>query len=329
MMYCATFDQPGEADVLYLSEVLIPTITADEVLIRVKAAGINRPDVLQRQGQYPPPPDASPILGLEVSGVVAAVGSEVDGFRVGDRAVALCNGGGYANYVAVLASQVLPLPQTIDFTVSAAIPETFFTVWANLFQMGGAQSGETVLIHGGTSGIGTTALMLCKAFGIKVLATAGSRQKCEFIESLGGVGINYKTQDFVGAALSETQGKGVDVVLDIVGAPYFEQNCSALAKDGRLIIIGTMGGATIPKLEIMPFIQKRLKLMGSTLRSRTQAEKANIAASLLDQVWPLLESGQCLPYVDRVFPFSEVAKAHQRMESGDYLGKIVLEVESP
>ncbi|RAL96570.1 NAD(P)H-quinone oxidoreductase [Agrobacterium sp. MS2] len=318
----------GGPEVMRLSQAPLPKPAKGEVLVKVEAAGVNRPDVAQRQGTYPPPKDASPILGLEIAGEVVALGEGVDEFNLGDRVCALANGGGYAQYCAVPAGQALPFPKGYDAVKAAALPETFFTVWANLFQMAGLTEGETVLIHGGTSGIGTTAIQLAKAFGAEVYATAGSAEKCEACVKLGAKrAINYRDEDFAEVVKSETGGKGVDVVLDMIGAAYFEKNLAALAKDGCLSIIAFLGGAVADKVNLTPIMVKRLTVTGSTMRPRTADEKRAIRDDLVDQVWPLIESGQVAPVINRVFTLDEVAKAHRLMESSSHTGKIVMRVD--
>jgi putative PIG3 family NAD(P)H quinone oxidoreductase len=319
-------DKPGGPDVLVPREVPLPRPKAGEVLIRVEAAGVNRPDVLQRLGRYSAPPDASPILGLEVAGEVVELGEGVDTFVVGDRVCALANGGGYAGYCVAPAGQTLHIPTGMDAVHAAAIPETYFTVWANLFELGGAERGNTVLIHGGTSGIGTTALMLCRELGVRALATAGSEAKCTAIRELGGEAINYREEDFVDAVRNRTSGRGVDVILDIVGASYFARNIEALALDGRLVVIGFLGGAKVVNVALNTIVSKRAVVTGSLLRPRTGAEKAAIARALRERVWPVLNSGRCWPLIDSVFPLERAADAHRRMESGEHIGKIVLTV---
>jgi len=303
----------------------VPQPRPGEILVRVEAAGINRPDILQRKGDYPPPPDASPILGLEVAGEVAALGEGVTGWTVGDRVCALANGGGYAHYCAVPAGQALPFPRGYDAVKAAALPETFFTVWANLFMMAGLKPGESVLIHGGTSGIGTVAIQLAAAFGCRVFATAGTAEKCKACLSLGAVrAINYREEDFAAVIAEETGKAGVDVVLDMIGAAYFERNLKVLARDGRLSIIAFLGGAVAEKVNLAPIMLRRLHVTGSTLRPRTAAEKEAIRDELLARVWPLLEEGRIAPVVHAVLPFDEVAAGHRMMERGDHIGKIVL-----
>jgi putative PIG3 family NAD(P)H quinone oxidoreductase len=317
---------PGGPEVLVPREAPKPSAAPGEILIRVEAAGVNRPDVFQRMGRYPPPPGASPIIGLEVAGEVAELGENVDAFVVGDRVCALTNGGGYAEYCAVPAGQALHIPGGMDAVHAAAIPETFFTVWANLFEMGGAVRGDTVLVHGGTSGIGTTALMLCREFGVETFATAGSEAKCAAIRELGGEAINYREQDFVKVVREGTDGRGVDVVLDIVGASYFARNIESLAMDGRLVIIAFLGGARVKEAELGSIVAKRAVVTGSLLRPRTSVEKAAIAQALRERVWPVLAAGRCWPVVDSAFPLERAADAHRRMESSEHIGKIVLTV---
>lgn len=318
--------RPGGPDVLELAEADVPAPAEHELLIKVHAAGINRPDVIQRAGHYPMKPGMSPVPGLEVAGEVVAVGSAVSGFNVGDRVCALTNGGGYAEYCVVPASQALPIPEGVEMIQAAAIPETFFTVWANLFELGQAREGSTVLIHGGTSGIGTTALMLCKALGIKAFATAGSEAKCEQIRALGGEAINYREAAFDEVIARQTGGKGVDVILDIMGASYFERNLASLARRGRLVVIGFLGGAHVKDLDLAALSDKQASVTGSMMRSRSAEEKAEIARAVHTSVWPLLKQGQCLPIVDRIYPLAEAANAHRRMEEGEHIGKIVLKV---
>lgn len=317
----------GGPEVMTMSEAPLPRPAKGEVLLKVEAAGVNRPDVAQRQGTYPPPKDASPILGLEVAGEVVALGEGVTEFKLGDKVCALANGGGYAQYCVVPAGQALPFPKGYDAVKAAALPETFFTVWANLFQMAGLTEGETVLIHGGTSGIGTTAIQLAKAFGAEVYTTAGSAEKCEACVNLGAKrAINYREEDFADVVKSETGGKGVDVVLDMIGASYFEKNLAALAKDGCLSIIAFLGGAVAEKVDLRPIMVKRLTVTGSTMRPRTADEKRAIRDELVEQVWPLIESGQVAPVINRVFTLDEVVDAHRLMESSSHIGKIVMRV---
>lgn len=317
----------GGPDVMQLFRGALPSPRAGEILVKVQAAGVNRPDVAQRQGTYPPPKDASPILGLEIAGEVVALGDGVDEFAIGDKVCALANGGGYAEYCTVPAGQALPFPKGYDAVKAAALPETFFTVWANLFQMAGLTEGETVLIHGGSSGIGTTAIQLAKAFGAEVFATAGSKEKCDACEKLGAKrAINYRDEDFATVIKAETNGKGVDVILDMIGAAYFEKNIASLAKDGCLSIIAFLGGAVTEKINLTPIMVKRLTVTGSTMRPRTADEKRAIRDELVEQVWPLIESGKIAPVINRVFTLEEVADAHRLMESSNHVGKIVMTV---
>lgn len=316
----------GQPEVLQARTAPVPSPRPDEILVEVAAAGVNRPDVLQRLGHYKLPPDASPVPGLEIAGTVAALGEGVSGFALGDAVCALTNGGGYAQYCLVPARQTLPVPAGIDMVHAAAIPETFFTVWANLFELGGAKAGMTALIHGGSSGIGTTALMLCKEFGITAFATAGSDDKCAAIAELGGVAINYRQAQFDDVVLAQTGKRGVDVVLDIVGAKYFEQNLRCLAKDGTIVLVGMMAGSVVEKFNLSAIMGKRAKITGSTMRPRSGSEKAAIAAALKQNVWPALAAGRCLPLVQKVFGLEHAAEAHRAMEAGDHIGKIVLEL---
>lgn len=319
--------QPGGPEALELATGPLPTPRPNEVLIRVLAAGVNRPDVLQRQGAYPPPADASPIVGLEVAGEVVAAGAEVTPLRTGDRVTALTNGGGYAEYCVAPATQCLPWPTGYDAVRAAGLPETYFTVWANLFQHGRLARGESVLVHGGTSGIGVTAIQLAREFGARVYATAGSDDKCAACLSLGADGaINYRTSDFAERLAELTGGAGVNVVLDIVGAPYFERNLRCLAMDGRLVQVATMQGAKVERLDLGHVMRRRLVITGSTMRPRTTAEKGAIAQALRERVWPVLNSGRCGPLVFATFPLAEGAAAHRLMESSAHVGKIVLKV---
>lgn len=318
--------EPGGPDVLQPKRVPLPVAAEGEVLIRVHAAGINRPDALQRAGKYPMRPGMNPIPGLEVAGEVVALGAGVAAFAVGDRVCALTNGGGYAEYCTVAAGQTLPIPDGLDWIQAAAIPETFFTVWANLFGLGGASRGQRALIHGGTSGIGTTALMLCREFGIEAFATAGSPDKCAAIRELGGQPINYREEHFATVIAEKTAGQGVNVILDIMGGSYLNDNVSALAMDGHLVMLGFLGGARANDVDLLAILGKRAVVTGSLLRPRTSAEKAAIAAQLREHVWPALSAGRCLPIIDKVYWLSEAAQAHAHMEAGDHIGKIVLRV---
>jgi NADPH2:quinone reductase len=322
-MQTITINSFGAPDVLGIGISPIPSLQSGDVLIQVRAAGINRPDILQRQGLYPPPTDASPILGLEVAGEIIAVGENVTDWKISDKVCALVNGGGYAEYVAAPAAQCLPVPDQFSYIQAAALPETFFTVWHNLFQRAQLKSGETLLIHGGTSGIGTTAIQLAVAFGVTVFATAGSVEKCQAIKSLGAVAIHYREQDFVAEIKSHTQGQGVNVILDMVGGDYIQRNFSAAAKDGRIVNIAFLKGSKT-ELDLMPLMLKRLTLTGSTLRTQSPHIKSKIAQELKQQVWPLLNAQKIKPVIDSVFPLAEVAKAHERMESSQHIGKIIL-----
>ena len=316
--------EPGGPDVLVAAERPAPAPGRGELLIKVAAAGVNRPDVLQRMGQYPPPPGASDIPGLEVAGVVDRVGAGVHGWEKGDRVCALVSGGGYAEYCTAPVPQCLPVPKGMDFIAAAAIPETFFTVWTNVFERGRLQAGESILVHGGSSGIGTTAIQLARAFGARVFATAGSARKCEACERLGAErAINYRDVDFVAAVREATDGKGVNLVLDIVGGEYVKRNIDALAVDGRLVQIGTLGGAKA-EINMIPVLQRRLTITGSTLRARGVAEKGAIAAALRERVWPLLELRRVAPVIEATFPLERAAEAHRVMEGGGHIGKLVL-----
>lgn len=318
--------KPGGPEVLTLVEQALPTVGATEVLIRVTAAGLNRADVLQRRGRYPPPPGAPTHPGLEVSGHVAAVGSDVTRFKVDDAVCALLQGGGYAEYVAVDERQVLPIPKGVSAVDAAALPEACFTVWSNIIDRGRLSGEDTLLVHGGASGIGTMAIQLATALGHTVFATAGSEEKCRFCERLGATrAIDYRREDFVEAIAALTQGRGADVVLDIVGGSYLERNIRALAEEGRLVVIATQGG-TLGELDVLQLMRRRLTVTGSTLRNRSVQFKDRIRRELEERVWPMIESGKIKPIVDRVFPLAEAAAAHAYMESGAHKGKIVLQV---
>ena len=316
--------EPGDPDVLVPVERPRPEPGAGEVLIEVAAAGVNRPDVFQRRGRYPPPPGASDIPGLEVAGTIAAAGVDVGEWRPGDRVCALVAGGGYAEFCVAPAGQCLPIPGRLDMIAAAAIPETFFTVWTNVFDRGRLRARESILIHGGSSGIGTTAIQLARARGARVFATAGSAAKCAACERLGAERcVNYREADFVEVLNTATGGRGVDVILDMVGGPYFPRNIATLAMEGRLVEIATLGGATA-EINIQTVMQRRLTITGSTLRARPVAEKAAIASALVANVWPLLESGEVTPIVFKTFPLRDAAAAHALMESSQHIGKIVL-----
>lgn len=325
-MIAVAITQPGGPEVLAPEQRPLPEVRNGEVLIRVRAAGINRPDVLQRKGAYPPPKDASDLPGLEVAGEIAAVGLQTARWTVGDRVVALVPGGGYAQYCRVDGSNVLPLPDNLGFIEGGALPETFFTVWHNVFERGALKTGETFLVHGGTSGIGTTAIQLAKAFGAKVIATAGSAEKCAACKRIGAdLAINYREEDFVAAVKDFTGRIGAHVILDMVGGDYVGRNYDAAAMDGRIVQIATLQGASV-QADVSKLMVKRLLHTGSTLRPRSIEFKAAVAAALEAQVWPLLRSGQIAPIMDRVFPLADARLAHQRMEDGDHIGKIVLDV---
>jgi NADPH:quinone reductase len=317
---------PGGPEVLQIGERPTPQPREGEILIKVEAAGINRPDVFQRQGHYPPPPGAPDILGLEVAGTVVALGAGAARHRIGDKVLALLPGGGYAEYARVHESNALPVPAGLSMVEAGAIPETFFTVWTNVFDSGGLKAGETLLVHGGTSGIGTTAIMLAKAFGAQVVATAGSPDKCAACSALGAdFAIDYRSQDFVTETLKATEQKGADIILDMVGGDYVARNYAAAAFRGRIVQIATLNGVRAT-IDLRLLMQKRLVHTGSTLRPRSVAEKAQIAAGLNEKVWPLLAAGRCKPLIDSTFPLAEAAKAHARMESSAHIGKIVLTV---
>lgn len=320
---------PGESggpEVLVPVERPVPRPGPGEVLVRVGAAGVNRPDVAQRLGLYPPPPGAPSIPGLEIAGEVVVVGEGVESLAPGQSVCALVAGGGYAQYCAAPAGQCLPVPPGLTLVDAAALPETFFTVWSNLFQRGGARAGDTVLVHGGTSGIGTTAILLGRAFGLTVIVTAGSDAKCARALEIGAAhAINYRTADFVEAVKAITSGRGVDIVLDMIGGDYVPRNLACLAEDGRHVSIAAQRG---PQAEIplWPVMRKRLTLSGSTLRARPVAFKSALADELRQQVWPLIAAGRIRPVIDSVFPLTKAADAHRRMESSGHVGKIVLEV---
>jgi NADPH2:quinone reductase len=324
-MIAIEITEPGGAEVLRPVERPAPELRPGEVLIRVEAAGVNRPDIMQRQGKYPPPPGASDIPGLEVAGeVIAANGTSR--WKAGDRVCALVAGGGYAELCAAPAVQCLPMPRGFTAAEASAIPETYFTVWTNLFQRGRLQRGESVLIHGGTSGIGSTAIQLARAFGAVPYATAGSDEKCEACRRLGAIeAINYRTEDFVARVRALTSSQGVDIVLDIIGGDYLTRNIACLRLNGRLVQVGLIGGAK-SQIDLRPLLNNRLTLSGSTLRPRTAEEKGAIASELEEHVWPLLERGEVRPLVHRTLPLSRASEAHRLLEAGDVIGKVVLSV---
>ena len=317
---------PGGPMVLKPEKRDVPTPEAGEILIRVHAAGVNRPDVMQRKGAYPPPPGASDLPGLEVAGEVAALGEGAARWRLGDQVCALTPGGGYAEYVRVHASNALPLPAGFTYTEAAAVPETYFTVWHNVFERGALKAGETLLIHGGSSGIGTTAIQLASALGAYVIATTGSADKCDACLKLGADrAVNYREEDYVKAVKDATGGKGADVILDMVGGDYIGRNYDAAAVEGRIVQIATQAGA-VASADFSKLMVKRLVHTGSTLRPRTIEFKGAVAAALETQVWPLLASRRVAPVMDMIFPLKEAWRAHERMEEGDNIGKIVLDV---
>jgi len=327
-MRTVEISKPGSPDVLRLTDRPKPAAGVGEVLIKVAAAGVNRPDVMQRLGNYPPPAGITDIPGLEVAGTIESVGDGVTGWKAGDRVCALVAGGGYAEYCVAPAPQCLPVPRGMDFIHAAAIPETYFTVWTNVFERGRLQPGESLLVHGGSSGIGTTAIQLAHALGSRVFATAGSAEKCAACEALGAERcINYKTDDFAAAVKQLTGGKGVDVILDMVGGDYVPKNMDAAAVEGRLVSIAFVSGSIKAQINIFAMMQKRLTLTGSTLRSRPVADKGAIADALKARIWPLLDSGKAAPVVHATFPLADAAEAHRVMESGVHIGKLVLVVD--
>ncbi|MFO7550650.1 MAG: NAD(P)H-quinone oxidoreductase [Haliea sp.] len=326
-MQCIEISQPGGPEVLALAEREAPSAGAGELLIEVVAAGVNRPDVMQRRGLYPAPPGASDLPGLEVAGVVAAVGTGVSGWQVGDRVCALTNGGGYAEYVTAPAGQCLSVPDNLDLVAAAGLPETCFTVWTNVFDRGRLQPGESLLVHGGSSGIGTTAIQIACALGATVYATAGSEAKCTACVELGASrAVNYREEDFREVLDAVTGGAGMDVILDMVGGDYINRNIQLAAVDGRIVNIAYQGGfeATV---NFVPVLLKRLTLTASTLRPQSAEAKAAIAASLRERVWPLLQQGSFKPVIAATFPLAEASAAHELMESSRHIGKIILQVQ--
>ena len=317
---------PGGPEQLRPAVRPVPQPGTGEVLIRVAAAGVNRPDVVQRQGLYPPPPGASDLPGLEVAGSIAALGPGVSGLHVGDQVTALLAGGGYAEYAVAAAPLCLPIPAGLSLVEAAALPETYFTVWTNVFERGGCKAGDTLLVHGGTSGIGTTAIQLATALGAKVFATAGSPEKARMCEKLGAArGIDYRTEDFVEVIKQATDGRGVDVILDMVAGSYVQRNIEAAAVEGRIVVIAVQGGAKA-EIKVNNLMMKRLTLTGSTLRPRTVAQKGAIAEAVRQNVWPLLASRRVKPIIHATFPLAEASEAHRLMESSNHVGKIVLTV---
>ncbi len=323
---CIEITKPGGPENLLLVKREMPKINLGEVLIRVKAAGVNRPDVMQRKGLYPPPPGASDIPGLEVSGEIVKINSKNTEFKLGDKVCALVSGGGYSSYCSAPIQQTLPIPNGLSFIQAAAIPETFFTVWTNVFDRGNLSKEDTILIHGGTSGIGTTAIQLAKHFGAKVFSTAGTDEKCIKAKELGAeLSINYKKEDFVEKINDYTNKKGVNIVLDMIGADYFDKNLSILKVNGKLVIIAFQSGFQ-KNLNLLPILIKRLTVTGSTLRPRTPEEKGLIANSLYKKVWPLIEKGLVMPQIYGTYKLEDANKAHTLMESSQHIGKIVLTV---
>lgn len=325
-MTAIAISEHGGPEVLKPEERPVPKPGPGQILIEVEAAGVNRPDVAQRLGRYPPPPGASDLPGLEVAGTVAAAGEGVTRWKQGDKVCALCHGGGYAEYVVVNAGHALPVPQGFSMVEAAGIPETFFTVWVNGFMTAGLKKDEWLLVHGGSSGIGTTAIMLAKAIGAKVITTAGSDEKCDFCRELGAdVAVNYRAQDFVEEVKKATDGKGVNVIMDMVAGPYVQKNFECCARDARIVQIAVMQGSKM-ELDIRPISFKRIVWTGSALRPRTDAEKATIAESLEKTVAPFWSAGKCKPVIDSTFPLREANKAHARMETSQHIGKIILTV---
>ena len=317
---------PGGPEQLRVATRPVPQPGTGEVLIRVAAAGVNRPDVMQRLGLYPPPPGAPDLPGMEVAGSIAAIGPEVSGLHVGDPVTALLAGGGYAEYAIAAAPLCLPVPDGLSMVEAAALPETYFTVWTNVFERAACKAGDTLLVHGGTSGIGTTAIQLATVLGAKVFATAGSPEKARVCEQLGAVrGINYRTEDFVEITKLATDGRGVDVILDMVAGSYVQRNIEAAAVEGRIVVIAVQGGAKA-EIKANMLMVKRVTLTGSTLRPRTIAQKGAIAAAVLENVWPLLSSRRVKPIIHATFPLAEAAEAHRLMESSNHIGKIMLTV---
>ncbi|MCC3860048.1 NAD(P)H-quinone oxidoreductase [Pseudemcibacter aquimaris] len=316
----------GGPEVLEMGNTQKPAPAAVEVLIKVEYAGINRPDIVQRNGLYPPPPGASPILGLECSGEIVEIGENVTEWNIGDKVCALLSGGGYAEYTIAHMDSCLPVPAGLDMAHAAAIPETYFTAWSNIFDRASLKPNETILIHGGTSGIGTTAIQMAKAHGATVITTSGSNEKCEFCKKLGAeFTINYKTENFREMIMEYTNGRGVDVLLDMVAGQYMTDNVKSMAPDGRLVIIAVQGG---PKVDfnILPVMLKRLTITGSTLRPRDNAFKGDIARNLREHIWPFIEKGDIGPIVNKTFPLDQAADAHRHLESGDVIGKVILKI---
>jgi putative PIG3 family NAD(P)H quinone oxidoreductase len=323
-MRAITIPLPGDADALVLDDVPTPKMASDEVLVQVAAAGVNRADLMQRQGFYPPPPGCSTYPGLEVSGTISDLGDDVTGWSVGDQVCALLSGGGYAEQVAVPASQLLPVPDGVSLVDAAALPEVVSTVWSNVFMTANLQPGQTLLIHGGASGIGTMAIQLGCAIGARIAVTAGTAEKLAACHDLGAeILINYREQDFVQALASSTHGAGADVILDNIGAKYLSRNVDALAVNGRLVVIGLQGGVKA-ELDINMLLRKSAAIIATSLRSRSAIEKSVIVAAVVEHVWPLIASGQVKPVVHRTFPLAQAADAHRELESGANIGKVLL-----
>lgn len=326
MMKAVIANGDGGPDILEIAVVEVPEIGPDEVLIKVAAAGINRPDIIQRNGLYPPPPGASKILGLECAGTIEKVGSNVAHWHVGDTVCAILSGGGYAEYAVADQGSILPVPKGLEMVEAAALPETFFTVWSNVFDRGELKKGETILIHGGTSGIGTAAIQMAKKMDATVITTSGSDQKCAFCRELGAdFTINYKNKNFREELMTYTNGNGIDVILDMVAGDYMSDNLKSLAPEGRLVIIAVLGGPKV-NFNILPVMLKRLTITGSTLRPRSTQFKAEIAKNLKTRIWPLIESGKIKPVIDKVFTIDDIVKAHHYMDSGEHMGKVILKL---
>lgn len=326
-MHCIQITEFGGPEVLELATRRAPLPQDDEVLIRVAAAGVNRPDIFQRRGNYAPPKGASDLPGLEVAGTIVQTGADVHHLRIGDEVCALVSGGGYAEYCTAPAVQVLPRPRGLSMVEAAAIPETFFTVWANVFESGGLKKGETLLVHGGSSGIGTAAIQMARLAEARVFVTAGSEEKCRFCEELGAErAINYRSENFESVIKDLTEGRGVDVVLDMVGGDYIHRNISLLTQGGRYVFIAFLHGSKVAELDFMPVMRKHLTITGSTLRARPSAEKGRIAAAIKERIWPAIEQGVIKPQIYRTFPLAQAADAHRLMETSAHLGKIVLTV---
>jgi putative PIG3 family NAD(P)H quinone oxidoreductase len=325
-MRVVTHGAGGPAQIMRIEQVEIPSPSENQVLIKSHVVGINRPDVFQRSGSYPPPPGASPYLGLEVAGEIVAIGKNVTQFQLGDQVCALTPGGSYAQYCVCDVGSCLPIPKGLSMVQAAAIPENYFTVWSNLFDMGHLQAGESILIHGGSSGIGITAIQLAKQFGATVYTTVGNAEKVKACQALGADAvIHYKEEDFVERIQELTQRKGVKVILDMVGGAYIQRNLNSLAVDGRLLQVAFLEGSKA-SLDVQMIMRKRLTYTGATLRPRSDLQKSHIAQALLKNVWPLLENGKCLPVIDSIYPMDEVVKAHERMDTSAHIGKIMLQV---